>query len=119
MRILRGGALAVLLWASCVGDLLSHEITGIAQTAVGRTKRVVIAVDFDSVLTQVPDASKLSLVAPGPQTVYCTECAAVGSRLRFVFQVTSANFQVFGSLVGDSAGRGGLSSARNAYSKHK
>ncbi len=104
MRILRRGALLIVAAGMWIAHVSAREITGIAPTAVGRTKRVVIAVDFDTVLTHVPDASKLSLVAPGPQTVRCTEAAAIGSRLRFVFQVTSATFPAFQSLVGDSSG---------------
>ena len=84
--------------------LHAHEITGMPPTAVGRTKRVVIAVDFDSLVTSAPTASKCSLVAPGPQKVYCTEVVAFGSRIRFIFQVTSADFREFESLVADSNG---------------
>ncbi len=104
MRILRRGAVFILVWRIYSDGLVAHEITTIAPTAVGRTKRVVIAIDFDSVLTQVPDATKLSLVAPGPQQVYCTDRVAIGSRLRLIFQVTSADFQEFESLVADSSG---------------
>lgn len=83
---------------------LEGQVVGIGPTAVGRTKEVMIPVEFAETLRIKPDSSKYALLTGSGEKVYCSKVVAVNKRMRFFFQLNSANFVIFERLISDSTG---------------
>jgi hypothetical protein len=80
----------------------------ISSTSVGRSKRVIVVIDFDTTIASSwkPDSSKYSLNSGDGDQVGCSkvEIVSAGKRLRCTFKITAANFTVFDRLISDSVG---------------
>lgn len=83
---------------------LEGQVVGAGPTAVGRTKEVMIPVEFAETLKINPDKSKYALLTSSGEKVYCSKVVAVSKRMRFFFQVNSSTFVVFERLISDSSG---------------
>ncbi len=80
------------------------RVVRISQPAVGKNKKLVIAVDFSTEVRGIPDAHECYLQDGGSERVFCEALDAIDHRVRFVFRITPANFALFERLVTDSDG---------------
>ncbi len=102
---MRNAGRLICLTLLCASQVISAaRIVRVGQPAVGRNKKLVIAVDFSANVRAVPEARDCYLEDGRSERVYCEELATIDRRIRFVFRITPGNFAFFEHLVADSEG---------------